>query len=81
MKTRIKELNTALQHLDSDTWDNQLLPKLTEDDPFSEVFESINKLSEKVKESNKWFHKFEEFMFLYLQTCGRFSEIVFSISI
>jgi len=60
MKTRIKELNTALQHLDSDTWDNQLLPKLTEDDPFSEVFESINKLSEKVKESNKWFHKFEK---------------------
>ena len=60
MKTRIKELNTALQHLDSDTWDNQLLPKLTEDDPFSEVFDSINKLSEKVKESNKWFHKFEK---------------------
>ena len=60
MKTRIKELNTALQYLDSDTWDNQLLPKLTEDDPFSEVFESINKLSEKVKESNKWFHKFEK---------------------
>ena len=60
MKTRIKELNTALQHLDSDTWDNQLLPKLTEDDPFSEVFESINKLSEKVIESNKWFHKFEK---------------------
>ena len=60
MKTRIKELNTVLQHLDSDTWDNQLLPKLTEDDPFSEVFESINKLSEKVIESNKWFHKFEK---------------------
>ena len=60
MKTRINELNTALQYLDSDTWDNQLLPKLTEDDPFSEVFESINKLSEKVKESNKWFHKFEK---------------------
>ena len=60
MKTRIKELNTALQYLDSDTWDNQLLPKLTEDDPFSEVFKSINKLSEKVKESNKWFHKFEK---------------------
>ena len=60
MKTRIKELNTALQHLDSDTWDNQLLPKLTEDDPFSSVFESINKISEKVKESNKWFHKFEK---------------------
>ena len=60
MKSRIKELNTALQHLDSDTWDNQLLPKLTKDDPFSEVFDSINKLSEKVKESNKWFHKFEK---------------------
>ncbi len=60
MKTRINELNTALQYLDSDTWDNQLLPKLTEDDPFSEVFESINKLSEKVIESNKWFHKFEK---------------------
>ena len=60
MKTRIKELNTALQHLDSDTWDNQLLPKLREDDPFSSVFKSINKISEKVKESNKWFHKFEK---------------------
>ena len=60
MKTRLKELNTALQRLDSDTEDNQLLQKLTEDDPFSEVFESINKLSEKIKESNKWFHKLEK---------------------
>ena len=60
MKTRIKQLNKAIQHLESDTWDNQLLPELSEDDPFSVVFESINKLSEKVKESNKWFHKFEK---------------------
>ena len=59
MKTRIKQLNKALQHLDSDTWDSQLLPKLSEDDLFFGVFESINKLSEKIKESNKWFHKFE----------------------
>ena len=59
MKTRIKQLNQAIQHLDSDTRDNQLLPKLSVDDPFYGVFESVNRLSEKVKESNKWFHKFE----------------------
>ncbi len=60
MKTRIIELITVLQHLDSDTWDGQLLPQLTEDDPFVEVFRSINKLSEKVKESNDWLYKFEK---------------------
>ena len=60
MKTRIKELNTALQHLDSDTWDNQLLPNLPEEDPFVDVFTSINKLSKKVRESNKWIHKYHK---------------------
>jgi len=59
MKTRIKQINKAIQYLDSDRWDSQLLPELSKDDPFFGVFESINKLSEKVRESNKWFHKFE----------------------
>jgi signal transduction histidine kinase len=60
MKIRIKEIITALQQLDSDTWEGQLLPQLTEDDPFVEVYEIINKFSEKVKESNDWLHKFEK---------------------
>ena len=46
MKNRIKELSLALQNISSDSGDIIPLPKLPASDPFSEIFEFVNKLSE-----------------------------------
>ena len=45
MENQLKKLITAIQHLESGTGDKQLLPKLSDNDPLAEAFESINKLS------------------------------------
>ena len=45
MKKRIKELSLALQNISSESGDIEQLPKLPASDPFSEIFEFINRLS------------------------------------
>ena len=55
-----KKLINAIQHLESGTGDKQLLPKLSENDPFAEAFESINKLSKKMGKTNNWVQQIEK---------------------
>ena len=60
MENQLKKLITAIQHLESGTGDKQLLPKLSENDPFAEAFESINKLSKKMGKTNNWVQQIEK---------------------
>ena len=60
MENQLKKLITAIQHLESGTGDKQLLPKLSDNDPFAEAFESINKLSKKMGKTNNWVQQIEK---------------------
>lgn len=60
MENQLKKLITAIQHLESGAGDKQLLPKLSDNDPFAEAFESINKLSKKMGKTNNWVQQIEK---------------------
>ena len=60
MENQLKKLTTAIQHLESGAGDKQLLPKLSDNDPFAEAFESINKLSKKMGKTNNWVQQIEK---------------------